>query len=151
MPTNIVTEDLQRSSGFTVSQSCFSMPIYQASGVGHDASKPDIAPFTCISEPQPMLNTPEIEPNIRVAPEGKVICRRNHCMHEKAALTSWPISAAFDGFSDFASGIVSVAELGNMAGIIQREDLETRNKSISSLSLWIRKPQGWAKTEWIQE
>jgi len=148
-PTNVVTEDLQRNSAFTVSQSRFSMPIYQASSVGHNASKPDVASFTCISESQSTLSTLEIESNIMTASEGKAICRRNRCIHEKAASISRPISAAFDGFSDFASGIVSAAELGDMAGIIQREDLETRNKSISSLSSWIRKPQRRPKTEWI--
>jgi len=122
------------------------MPVYQASSVGHDASGPNVVPFICISESQSTRSTLGIESNMS---EGKVICCGNCCIFEKAGLIGPPMSATFDDFSDFASGIVSAAELGDMAGIIQREDLETGNKSISKLSSWIRKPQSRPKTEWI--
>lgn len=125
------------------------MPIYQASSVSHDASTPDVAPSICISESQSTPSMLGIEFDMIAASEGKAIFCRNRCIHEKAASISRPTSGTFDGFSELATGIVSPAELGDMAGIIRREDLESINKSISKLSSWIRKPQRRTKTEWI--
>ncbi|EDR00082.1 uncharacterized protein LACBIDRAFT_314820 [Laccaria bicolor S238N-H82] len=137
-PTNVVAEDLQRNPAFTVSQS------YQASSVSHDASRPDVAPSICVSESQSTPNTLGIECDMIASSAGKAIFHWNRCEHEKAASMDRPTSASFDGFSDFATGIVSAAELGDMAGIIQSEDLET---GINKLSSWIRKPQRHTKTK----